>query len=186
MAFLYTDSSSAILLERSALFDQLLQHARVVMSTAVYTEITKPGYPGEDRFKTDYHSKRFSVAPYVKWGIKTPSLLNKNTDLQQWGIGERETIFLYLKNRDGYILIDDGKAARWCFKHDIPFINALLVPKIFRYGQLISEDEYASKFEKLCTIGRYSQKIKSFARDCTMKDLSYFIELMFHGKQFKK
>ncbi len=184
MAFLYTDSSSAILLERTGLFDQLLQHVNVMMSTAVYTEITKPGYPGEDRFKTNYHNKLFRIAPFIEPGIESP-LIKENSDLKRWGIGERETIYLYLKNKDGYILIDDGKATRWCFKHEVPFINALLVPKIFWYSGIISEKEYISKTDKLCTIGRYSNKVKAFAKDCTMEDLSYFIGETLNAKRLK-
>ncbi len=188
MAFLYTDSSSAILLERSGLFDQLLAHTNVVMATAVYTEITKPGYPGEDRFKTNYHNKQFRIAPSIKSGIE-PSiesfLIKENSDLKRWGKGERETIYLYLRNKDGVVLIDDGKAARWCFKHEVPFINALLVPKLFWYSGLLSENEYISKTDELCTIGRYSNKVKTIAWECTMEDLSYFIGETINAKKLK-
>ncbi len=184
MTFVYTDSSSAILLERSGLFDQLLAHANVVMPESVYSEITKPGYSGEERFKTHYQNKLFKVSPYIYSGTQTP-LTKENSDLNRWGKGERDTVGLYLKNRDGYVLIDDGKAARWCFKHGIPFINALLVPKLFWYSGLISENDYLSKTDTLCAIGRYSNKIKTFAKDCTMEDLSYFIEKTLKTKPFK-
>ncbi len=192
MTNVYTDASSAILLDRTGLFDQFLVHTNVVMSESVYTEITKPGYPGEALFKAGYHNKQFRVAPCLtpNSGIVLesdlePSLIKENSDLKQWGKGERDTIYLYLKNKDGYILIDDGKAARWCFKHEIPFINALLVPKLFWYSGLFSEKECISKTDELCTIGRYSNKVKTFAKGCTKQELSYFIEKLHHTKNSK-
>jgi len=179
MTYVYIDSSSAILLEKSDLFDLFLLHADVVMSKTVYTEITKPGYPSANRFEANYHNKLFKISPC------TEPLIKGSSDLKRWGKGERETIYLYLNSKKGYILIDDGKAARWCFKRKVPFINALLVPKLFWYFGLLSENECLSKTAELCTIGRYSNTVKTIAKNCTKDDLSYFVGEMSNAKKLK-
>lgn len=166
--FVYTDASSAILLELSGLFDQLLENVSVVMSHSVYMEISKPGYPGSLEFKTYYQDGKFRIK-------STRPKIYENSNLSQLDIGERETICNYLENNDGYVLTDDGKAARWCFKQGTPFINALLVPKIFLYKGLISKHESILKMEKICKIGRYSTKVETFARECTQEDLACFM-----------
>jgi hypothetical protein len=78
------------------------------------------------------------------------------------------------KTKD-FILVDDGPAARFCQAQQIPFINALLIPKIFWYSGLMDSKAYLKKTDCLCELGRYSKKIMEKARQFSQTDLSYFM-----------
>lgn len=169
MTPVYTDASSAILLEKTNLFQPVSNAFHLVMATSVFSEITRPGYPGAESFKAAEKKDRFTLQSPQKHtgsnGLLTPAMLGK---------GERDTLDLFLENNRGFILTDDGQAARWCDRHDLPFINALLVPKIFWYAGLMTEKQGLNKMKHLCTIGRYAEKIKAFAFACTSDDLRQF------------
>lgn len=89
--------------------------------------------------------------------------------------GERDTLCLFLDRKQGFILTDDGRAAAWCRDHDLPFINALLVPKILGFAGWIPLEDGMDRMELLCRMGRYSQKIKDLAFSFTQQDLALFI-----------
>jgi hypothetical protein len=38
----------------------------------------------------------------------------------------------------------------------------------------MTQKESLDKMDALCRIGRYAEKIKAFAFDCTVKDLAFF------------
>ena len=74
--------------------------------------------------------------------------------------GEKETIQIFCnltrfglpgvnfpdpKTKD-LILVDDGQAARFCHAQQIPFINSLLIPKIFWYSGVMDQKTYLSYF----------------------------------------
>jgi len=84
-----------------------------------------------------------------------------------------------LKTKD-FILVDAGKAARFCQAKQIPFINSLLIPKIFWYSGVMDPKTYLEKTDGLCTLGRYSPKIMEMARQFSQTDLSYFMERKLH------
>ena len=170
MTFVFTDASSAILLEKTKLFKPLLRAFKLVLATSVFYEITKPGYPGASTFTAACGQDQFVVRHPLE---NQP--FNADIDKARLDRGERDTICLFLEKKEGFILIDDGKAARWCDKNHLPFINALLVPKIFWYAGLITKKECINKMNALCNIGRYSEKIKKVAFNSTLKNLSFFV-----------
>lgn len=167
---IFTDASSAILLEKIELFKPLLKVFKLVMPRSVFYEITKPGYPGADAFTAAFRMNRYEVEPGSESKLAGACPVTANLDK-----GEKDTICLFLEYKKGFILIDDGKAAQWCVKHDLPFINALLVPKIFWYAGLMTENECLNKMKALCRIGRYAEKVRDFAFDCTLNDVSFFL-----------
>ena len=169
MTPVYTDASSAILLEKTNLFEPLTRVFNVVLAISVFYEITKPGKPGVTSFTEGLRQGQFTVHPHVNTENFKGHLNTGHMDR-----GEKDTIHLFLTKRDGFILTDDGKAARWCDKHHLPFINALLVPKIFWHAGLMTQKESLHKMNALCRIGRYAKKIKAIAFDCTVKDLAFF------------
>ncbi len=166
----FTDASSAILLEKTGVFDAFSKTFRIIFSASVFTEITRPGYPGADFFMVAFDNNVFDVVSYSET-ILFPCCPGK----QEMDLGERETLCLFLEKKQGYLLIDDGRAARWCRDKGLPFINALLVPKILWYTGLMGQEDCLSKMEFLCRTGRYSQKIKDLAFSFEEKDLSFFI-----------
>ncbi len=174
----FIDASSAILLEKSELFHCISNIFQLFMAPSVFTEITASDHKGALLFKTFFDQGAFKVT--------TLSCETNDPDLccpKNFGQGEKDTIRLYhgtkLETRPetqkGFILIDDGPAAKWCASQNIPFINALLVPKVLLYANLITTDDCMGKMDLLCRIGRYSNKIKEIAFAFTHKDLSFFL-----------
>ena len=136
MTCIYTDASSAILLYKVALFTTISEMFDIVVSPAVLSEMTQPGYPGSQTFSAACRQGQFRVetGPFDEGA--TPEYLHT---------GESQTIGLYLFNREGFILTDDGKAAQWCDSNDLPFINALLVPKILLYSKRLTVEACIEK-----------------------------------------
>lgn len=168
MTPVFMDASSAILLEKATLFEPLSRVFTLVAARAVFDEITKAGYPGAASFIKAHRQGLFWVQspPFIREGdLETGTL----------GPGEKQTICLFLEKKQGFVLTDDGKAARWCHKNQVPFINALLVPKLFWYAGLITQTQSEQKMKTLCSIGRYGEKVRAFAFSCTLNDLSFFI-----------
>ncbi len=171
MIAVFADASSIILLEKAGLFDLVLSNYHLMIAPRVLKEITAANTPDADRFSLYVAQKSLHVvAPASLDGIKT----FRDRGLEKMDPGERDTICLYLENSRGFLLTDDGQAAKWCFSNDLPFINALLIPKIFWYADLINKDACEKAMAHLCTLGWYSDKIKAFAFDCTRKDLEKF------------
>ena len=160
------DASSAILLFKTKLFENLLQYYQVKVSASVFKEITKAGYPGADYF-----------ADCKEQGLLAVDQLDpieKKKDISFLDQGERETICLYLQGTAKFIITDDGPAARYCKSNRIPFINALLLPRILFANQIISENLYHKQMDSLISLGRYSEQVIDFAQNCSPRELNYF------------
>ncbi len=117
-----------------------------------------------------------------KWSW--PLLFSRKTSMDQ---GEKETIQLFcaagfdFKKTGSFILVDDGRAARFCHARQIPFINALLIPKVFWYSGLMDENEHLKMTAILSNLGRYSEKVTGAAQKFSREDLNYFIGKDSHG-----
>lgn len=166
----FTDASSAILLEKAGLFASFSTVFHLVLTESVFKEITRPGYPGAEVFAKS--RKKGQVTLQSPIGTDHLEIFPEKGTLDR---GEQDTICLFLEKRQGFILIDDGKAAKWCMKNHLPFINALLVPKIFWYADLVTENECMEQMATLFRIGRYSKQVKAFALDCKKTSLSPFM-----------
>ena len=153
------DSSSAILLYKAGLFQRLTEIYRVMLAEVVFAELTCDGYPGAEAFKES--------------GV-TLFRVSAQTSVT-FGKGERDTIAGYLQGFGDFVLIDDGAAAKYCKEKSIPFINALLVPKVFYLAGAIGEDEQRSSTKFLMDLGRYSRKVIQYALDCGRRELELFI-----------
>lgn len=158
------DSSSAILLYKAGLFERLTEIYQVMLTEVVFAELTCAGYPGAGVFK---ESAVTLFCPVSAAGID-----------QSLGKGERDTIAGYLQGFGDFVLIDDGSGARYCKEKGIPFINALLVPKVLFLAGIMEEAEQHGKRELLMNIGRYSRKVVEYAADCGRKELEPFIPLI--------
>ncbi|MDD2390483.1 MAG: hypothetical protein PHP23_12225 [Desulfobacterales bacterium] len=166
------DASSAILLYKSGLFDILTRTFCTRMTASVYEEVTHDGYPGAMAFKNLLNADRFTVTPSASGKPLCRDHLPAMNALDR---GERDTIGEYI-HRGGadFIIIDDGKGAGYCRDNDIPYINALLFPKILFMSRELTEPECVSKMEEIMKIGRYSATVIAFAGHCTKSDLDFF------------
>ncbi len=166
------DSSSAILLEKSDLLNELLGAYHVLMSEAVYLELTENSYPSAGLFQAICREGNISVQKSIKDNHQVSPKLEGMLLLD---LGERETIQQYLDGKGDFIMLDDGKGARFCYKHQIPFINALLFPTILYESGWLSLNQCHRKIERIKQLGRYSQKIITKAEGFSKESLEAFL-----------
>ena len=185
------DASSAILLYKADLFAFLLNVWQVVMTPSVFREITKTGYPGAAYFLTLGEKRQNSSGQIIfqEPGPADHSLFLLK-DFMAMDRGEKETIQIFYDlnpfklsgvglpdtpKTGAFVLVDDGQAARFCHAQQIPFINALLVPKIFWYSGFMDQKEYLKKTARLCELGRYAKPVMEMAGQFSKEKLVYFI-----------
>ena len=165
------DASSAIILFKSRLFDCLLKNYAVCMTPTVYCEITLDGYPGADRFKELHEKHLFKITDSVSVASnRQPG----QPGLPSLGTGERETIQEFLCGRTEFIIVDDGRAGGYCRHRQIPYINALLLPRVLYMADRLSEDLCRSFTEAILSHGRYSADIIARAERLDKNTLAHF------------
>nr|WP_319396800.1 hypothetical protein [uncultured Desulfobacter sp.] len=169
----YIDASSAILLYKTELFVLCSQHFSMIMETHVYKEVRVPDHPGENFFESMTQKHRVQVCSF------NPDRLMDISLPETLDLGERQTLGLYFQNKNfekrTFIIIDDAKAAKFCFRHKVPFINALLVPKILWFAGILDENDYIAKTALVIKEGRYSRTIIEKAKAFSPSDLALFI-----------
>lgn len=172
MKRIVVDASSAILLFKVELFDELMGAYGVVLAQSVYQEVSRPGYPGASTFSGYCASRRFEICSVTRLE-KISSV--QTAVLSALGNGEKETIMLFLNGDVDFIIIDDGRGAGFCRDNQIPYINALLVARILLLSGNISEAAFQNKIEMLIRRGRYSKKIIDYALTCPSKEMDLFM-----------
>ncbi len=166
------DASSAILLFKAGLFENLLRLYRARVADAVYDELIVDGRMGADEFRIFCLDGKLDVCEKNNEGTIA---WKEYPDVSFLGRGERETILRYIQGGGEFIIIDDFKGARYCRDNKIPYINALLTPRVLFFSGDISETAHRSGTETILRIGRYSQKIIDFAMSRTKDDLEFFL-----------
>ena len=81
---------------------------------------------------------------------------------------------LFVMGCGDLIIMDDGKGANVCKKSNIPYINALLVPRILLIAGILSKRECGAVTRSIIDCGRYSEKIIEFGRSCPDEMLARF------------
>ncbi|OQX08683.1 MAG: hypothetical protein BWK80_47885 [Desulfobacteraceae bacterium IS3] len=166
MKTILIDASSAILLFKCGLFQNLTETYQVIMTQAVYEEVTREGYPAAEEFREYGIRNRIIISPLNEGREAVPSLR---------GRGEQETVCRYLAGIGDFILIDDRKGAGCCRDKGIPYINALLVPRILFIARKISQADCCRKTAAIIRIGRYSEKIIAYAMNCPEQSVQFFL-----------
>ncbi|NLJ29191.1 hypothetical protein [Desulforhabdus amnigena] len=171
MKTILIDASSAILLYKADAFSTLIHVYDLRMTPSVFTELTREGYLGTEVFKRCCNR-------VTRWegsaeGIKF--MPDGFPPLPHLGNGERDTIGQYLQGIGNFIIMDDGRAAAYCRDNSIPYINALLFPRILYLSGILSQTEYRRKVDILIQVGRYSKKIIEYANHCGLKDVEFFL-----------
>lgn len=164
------DSSSAIILEKSDLIDLLFDVYSVILTESVYHELTQNSYPSARLFERHYSEASFALCP-----ASNASSMELTADLQTLNPGERETIMQFETGTGDFIVVDDGKAAKYCFRNNLPFINTLLFPIIMYISGRFSKWEKESSVSKILNIGYYSQKIIDQAGSLSIDELKPFL-----------
>ena len=165
------DSSSAILLEKTGLLDDLLDIYHVILCDAVFQELTENSYPSAELFRDLHQETALSVCPApADHGIQYTW-----SEISVLDIGERETILSFMNGTADFIMLDDGKGAKFCKKNRLPFINALLFPVILGYCGRLSSTNKDLKFNQIRELGRYSRRIVDLAGAASLPDLERFM-----------
>ena len=166
------DSSSLMLTYSAGLLSDVIRWYEVLIPTSVYEEITVPDKPGAEYFQDLKKEGNLQI-------LNSPAGLHLvkeeyKAELLKMGQGERDIMIHVLTGRGSFAVVDDLLAARFCVKCDIPFINALLLPKILHLAGVISLDEFRSSLSNLENRGRYSNGILARAKSFTAIDLEQF------------
>lgn len=167
------DTSSVILLQKVGLLDHLIQSYQTIITPSVYTELTQVEYDDSRIFKQLYEKGGLIVRPPS--AKKASNSATQNMDISGLGIGERDTIKLFLSGEANFIIIDDGQAARKLYQHGLPFINALLFPKILLISSLLFHSEYEAKTKALKSCGRYADWVVKWAENAGTEELDSFL-----------
>jgi len=163
------DASSAILLHRAGLFATVTATYRVVMAESVYAEVTAPGHYGASTFGRFYREGRFAM-------VNPPDPPAPDERLPG-GLhaGERDTLLLYHCGCGDFIVIDDGKAAAHCRDTGIPYLNALLMPRVLHLSGCLSAETGAKAAEAITAAGRYADWVVCYAREAADEVLTPFL-----------
>ncbi len=163
------DASSAILLFRSDWMDPLMTAYRVKTGPVVFDEITVQGYPGARTFQRWHRENRLVV------DHQPSSALANGTIRPPLGPGESECIHLYHGGAGAFIIMDDGPGAHFCRREAIPYINALLIPRLLYPGPVVGGSPIETAIRKLYASGRYASWVLDYALNSPVEKLTFFL-----------
>jgi hypothetical protein len=166
------DTSSAILLFKADLFQRLIRTYRIIMTGSVFRELIQDGYPGAAVFR------EYGLSHRLEMKCATPPEVGRDGARLEGialDIGERETIRQYLAGSGSFIIIDDGKGAGFCRDHSIPYINALLFPRILLLIGTLTPEAYRAATRAIIGAGRYAPEVIDYARNCPAEALRFFL-----------
>jgi hypothetical protein len=165
---LLMDASSAILLFKARRLADLVARYRVLLPASVLAELTVSGRPGDRRFGDLVRTGSAHVLPPPDEEPAPPSALH------HMGAGERDCIRAFLGGHGDFILLDDGKGAGYCRRAGIPYVNALLVPRLLE-PRSPSPRRVLTDMQRIYSLGRYAPWVLSHAARLTPRDLSRFL-----------
>ncbi|MGA1842745.1 MAG: hypothetical protein ACMUIU_19175 [bacterium] len=145
-----SDSSSLILLSKAGLLGLFCRNAHIFITQTISKEIF---FNSNDSrlIRTLISEGEITVKKIKDSGF--PVSLDK---------GERTAVNLFREMEADYLLLDDKKAAIYCKKNSIPYVNALLIPFYLRGCDAIDEQMMEKKITLLKGIGHYAEWIKEY------------------------
>ncbi|MDA8141702.1 MAG: hypothetical protein M0036_23915 [Desulfobacteraceae bacterium] len=168
MKLVLVDASSAILLFKAALLERVAACYELTAVPAVYKEITVAGQPGALFFERMVSGGLLRVC-----GHERPAALFQG--FHTLGAGERDTMIAFFQYPINFVIMDDRKGASLCRSKKIPYINALLCPKILLFSGHADAGVCEEAFGRLLRIGRYSRWVREFAERAQRSDLELFL-----------
>ena len=166
------DASSAIILFKAGLFGRLAQTYRLLMTASVISEVTRSGYPGSEFFRDMGRRRAITI---MSCDGRTATRSPRAMRLQLLDPGERDTIACFKEGRADFIIIDDGRGSGFCRDSGLPFINALLFPRILFLSGRFSAAVCEKKTARIIECGRYSQRIIASAGTMGLRELQFFL-----------
>jgi predicted nucleic acid-binding protein len=166
------DASSAILLYKVDLLARLTQVYNVSLTHSVLHELTRKNYPGAETFRQYAYEMKIKIIDVQNVSFPLGKAVQSPPSLGQ---GELDTIKCFWTDRQDFVIIDDGRAARYCRKNDIAFINALIFPRLLYFSRSISLAECNADMNKVVQVGRYSREVIAWAQNCKRESLLFAI-----------
>ena len=148
---LVSDSSSLILLAKADLLGLLCQHAGIFITQVI-----------EEEIRFDSLDSRL-IQNLIDTGTIMVQQIREDGLPVSLHRGERTAIMLFRRLQADYLLIDDKRAALYCRRNALPYINALLIPHYLRMRHAIDERTMRRKIALLSRIGHYAEWIKEYA-----------------------
>jgi predicted nucleic acid-binding protein len=166
------DASSAILLFKVGLFKELTDAYHVSVVRTVLEELTRENHHGSATFLRYVSLNKLKVIDIKNIPAKCASSGISLSSLDQ---GELDTIKCFTAGSHDFIITDDGRAARYCKANGLPFINALLFPRLLYFSGYVSWQESNNKMDAIIRIGRYSSEVIEWAQNCQKENLIFAI-----------
>lgn len=168
MKTVLVDASSAILLHKAKLLGDIQAAFRVCVSASVYTELTRHQRPGARTIAQECQTRQITiVSPKA-----TPEAHHLPVSLHR---GERDTLLCYMDGRADFVIIDDGRGAGFCRRKAIPYVNALLCPRLLAMAGLLSPAAAHQAMTCISGLGRYSAGVRHYASTCSTANLNAFL-----------
>ena len=164
------DASSAILLFKVDLLKELTDVYHVFVTSSVLQELTRKNHQGADLFQHFASLNKIRIIDVENDLLKCKSSGDSLCSLDK---GELDTIKCFGAGDHDFIIIDDGRAARYCKKNGLPFINGLLFPRLLYFADLISRQESNNKIDAIIYNGRYSIGVIEWVRNCQKESLAF-------------
>jgi predicted nucleic acid-binding protein len=162
------DASSAILLHKADLLLEMQAAFRLCVTASVYGELTHYQRPGARAFARSCRDHQISIL--------TPNCASGShalpANLHQ---GERDTLLCFLDGGADFIIIDDGRGAGFCRRMAIPYVNALLCPRMLASADRLTPAGAREAMARIADLGRYSNWVKHYAATCSDTALSAFL-----------
>jgi predicted nucleic acid-binding protein len=162
------DASSAILLHKAEVLIHIQTVFRLCMTTSVYEELTHQERPGARAVVRAHRDQQITVL--TPCGTTDPRHLPSNLHR-----GERDTLQCYLDGAADFIIIDDGRGAGYCRREAIPYINALLCPRLLVAAGRMTSAAARFAMARIADLGRYSEWVKHHAVTCSDSALTTFL-----------
>jgi predicted nucleic acid-binding protein len=166
------DASSAILLFKVDLLKELTDVYHIFITTSVLQELTRENLHGTDIFLHYVSLNKIKVTDVEDVPSKCETSVDSLSSLDQ---GERDTIKCFKTGSQDFIITDDGRAARYCKENGLPFINALLFPRLLYFAGCVSWQESNDKMDAIIRLGRYSVEIIEWALNCQKESLAFAV-----------
>lgn len=168
MKTVLVDASSVILLHKADLLADMQAAFRLWLTISVYEELTRLRRPGAQAVARSRRDRRITV-------VSPNNALHSQPLPGNLHRGERDTLLCFLDGGVDFIIIDDGPGAGYCRREAIPYVNALLCPRLLAIGGRLSPQEARGAMTRISDLGHYSTWIKRYAVRCSEATLSAFL-----------
>ena len=147
----------------------LMEHYRVGTGPAAFREMTVADYPGASAFRQWQQEERLVLHP------RCPPAVSVGTDRNDLDPGERECLTLFLNGTGTFVVIDDGAGAAFCRREAIPYVNALLIPRLLSPASATARAEAEAAMQQIFALGRYAPWVLEYALTCKPEALAFFL-----------